>query len=150
MPILSLPLDAVPLPGQATVNVRVAVRPSRARQLARANQAVPPPAEIHALIDTGSAYTLLDAPILAALGLTTPTAQVAVVTATGATVSFPRFHVSLTLLHPMPRQNLWLQSAPVLSANLAPLGAQVLLGCDILARCVLVWDGPGGRFVLSY
>jgi len=146
MPILSALLTG----GLAIVDIRVGVRPSRSRQLQRMNQTVPQPVSATALIDTGSSCTLLDTPLLTALGLTTSSGQVTLAVSTGALAVFLIYDVSLTILHPMPRQNLWLQSFPVLSANLAPLGVQALVGSDILDRCVFIRDGLAQRFLLTY
>ena len=153
MPVLSLPLSAAGnLPGMARVDVLIAVRPSRAGQLRRAGQAIPPPVSGRAFLDTGSVYTLIDSPIVTALGLTTPVRQVLIIAANGQTTACPEFNVSLTILHPQqgPRQNLVLASVPVLSVPLAAFGVEAIIGCDILGRCLFTYDGPAGRFVLAY
>jgi hypothetical protein len=153
MPILSLPLNTLgPLTHFATVDVLIAVRPSRAGQLRRAGRPVPSPVEAVAMLDTGASFTLVDTPLLTALGLTTAVNSQQIVVGSGPSFSCDEFNVSFTIVHPKsgPRQNLVLPNVPVLSAAISNLGVGVVIGCDILRNCLLSYDGPGGRFVLAY
>jgi hypothetical protein len=153
MPVLSLPLNAAGnLVGMATVDVLVTVSLPRAAHLQHTGQAVPAPVSGRAFLDTGSVYTLVDAPILAGLGLTTPAGQLLIVSANGQTTSCPRFDIGLTIVHPQqgPQQNLVLPSVPVLAVPLAGFGVEAVIGCDILSQCLFVYDGPAGGFALAY
>jgi hypothetical protein len=62
------------------------------------------------------------------------------------------YPVSLTLVHPSrsAKANLVLRNHPVLEQPLGPLGYQALLGRDVLAKCLLVYDGPSATFTLAY
>jgi len=145
MPVLNGALDG----GLAIVQVRVDVRPSRA-QLRRMQRSPPAPVQTPAFLDTGSTVTLIDPSIVSGLGLTVPSGHAQLAGTTGAPATFPSFHVSLTILHPLPRQSLYLPSFPVVCANIAPLGYLAILGSNVLERCVLVWNGPAQQFTLSY
>jgi hypothetical protein len=55
-------------------------------------------------------------------------------------------------LHPsgVPRQNLVFPDLNVLELPLNTIGYQAIIGRDVLARCLLLYNGPGQRFVMKY
>jgi hypothetical protein len=59
-----------------------------------------------------------------------------------------QFDVSLTLLHPALFRN-W-SAVPVVEAALAPQGIRGLIGRNILAECLFLYDGPASRFILGF
>ena len=59
-----------------------------------------------------------------------------------------QYDVSLSLLH--PNLSLTLNTVPVLESNLAAQGIQALIGRDILARCLFIYDGQFGNFSLAF
>ena len=59
---------------------------------------------------------------------------------------------SLTIPHPSgdPRLNLMLDSLLVVELSIGLLGYEALLGRDVLAACLFLYDGPRARFELTY
>jgi len=109
------------------------------------------------MIDPGSAYTLVHAPIIQSFGLTYAGKLVPIFTpSTGSSsVTLRAFHVSLTIMNQptVPRSNLVMNSIPVVEAQLdsfAALGVQVVIGCAVLERCLFFYEGPSKLFSLAY
>jgi hypothetical protein len=139
------------------VKVSVGVRPSRAAALKRAGIPVPAPVPSLGLVDSAAGYTLIDAPVIQALGLTVPVHPMPIFSPSTGSAFFQLagFNVTLTIVHPGgdPRQNLVLRSITVAEAQLSPyaaLGIQVIIGCDVLAKCLFVYDGRSKLFSLAF
>jgi hypothetical protein len=132
--------------------VQVEVPPALAAQLQQTGQVVPAPAAGFALIDTGASVSAVDAAVIQQLNVQ-PIGMVPVGTAGGPQqqATYPaRFTFPGT---PLPA----IDFGSLLGANLAgqmvpghqgPLIA--LLGRDLLQRFVLVYNGPGAMFSLSF
>ncbi len=91
----------------------------------------------------------VDLPLLAQLGLQSTILTSLFTPATGAVLqSFPVYDVSLILPH--PAVNYHMGTLPVVGAHLAAQGIQVLLGRDVLAHCVFIYNGPGDSCTLCF
>jgi len=113
--------------------------------------AVPKPVSIRVLLDTGASGTCVDLATLSALGLVpTGTALIHTVSTTGTPVPAALYDVSLALVHPGQQFVRWFDAVPVMGASLAAQGIQGLVGRDILAQCLLVYDGQAGTFTLAF
>jgi hypothetical protein len=148
MPKLTGPLTA----NGAVVEVLIGLCQPDVQRLRNALQPIPPPVSMPAILDTGAAVTCVDSRAFAALGLS-PTGVIRVVTAaTSAPLDRDQFDVGLTIAHPSgnPLDNLVLASFTVTDSPLVPTGIPALVGCDVLARCRFVYDGPAGMFSLEY
>ena len=145
MPHLTLPLGAL----GPTLDVLVGVSQPRASALVAAGQPVPPSVTAHVLIDTGASCTCVDASVLAGLNLT-PTGSVPINTPSTDTTPHPanQFDVSLTLMH--PAISLALGVVPVVEICLATPGVRGLIGRDILANCIFVYDGRANLFIFGF
>jgi hypothetical protein len=145
MPVLTTPL----VPEGPIVTLLIGVSLARAGALQAANQPVPAPVQIRALIDTGASCTCLAAGALSPLSLV-PTGTTQMTTpSTGQTpVQCSQYDVSLTIAH--PHLNLTIPAMPIVECQ--PLGGTIqgLLGRDFLSLCLFVYDGPGQRFSLAY
>ena len=134
--------------------VRVRVELTRAAVLVRrrAGQAVPQPVELSALIDTGADCTCLDVSVVRRLGLPLQTATFVFAPGVRGLGFTPQREASLAVLHPTPHPNLELRfpSLPVAELDLRGVRCAALLGRDVLARCVLTYDGPRAAFTLAY
>lgn len=104
---------------------------------------------MRALIDTGASCTCIDPHVLKALSLT-PTGVIPVHTpSTGSTPHLAsQYDIDLVLLN--PRLNLTIGAIPVTEANLRVQGIDALIGRDVLANCLLVYDGQSGIFNLAF
>lgn len=148
MPLFTLQI----VPQGPIVRAYIGVSVARREALAAQSQAVPNPVPIFALIDTGASNTCVDPSVLAQLDLT-PTGQVSVNTpSTGsAPVVTDQYDVSIFIpgaleTHPpLTRQNVG-----VILSELVPQGIHALIGRDVLAECLLTYNGPSGTFTLSY
>jgi hypothetical protein len=144
MPTLSGPLSS----NSALVELAVGVGAVHAAALAAAGRPVPTPIPVRALIDTGAKRTCVDAGVLAALSVrSTDVRNVRTVSTGPATLVTRVFDVSIlagTRGEPIDGD------LAVLEAALAHHGIQCLLGRDALLVCVLVYDGPGRRYSLSF
>ena len=136
-------------PGGPIVDLLVGVSIPRAEALQRADQAVPNAVRIRGLVDTGASGTCVDPSCIRALDLS-PTGQTAIHTpSTGETAHIcSQYDISLVLLH--PRLKFTIQALPVIEASLSLQGIQALLGRDVLARCLFVYDGAAGIFTLAF
>jgi hypothetical protein len=131
----------------------IGVSQARAKALTDANQPVPKPVTVRGLLDTGASITCVDPSVLDSLQLT-PKGVVPLYTA--STGDEPRnadqYDVSLWV----PGAS---QSHPPLSfgtlgvaaiETVAKLGFQALIGRDVLAQCVLFYNGGMGFFTVCY
>jgi predicted aspartyl protease len=130
------------------LQVQVEVPAAFAAYLAKKNQPVPTPGVGWALIDTGATRTCVDNNLLNQLGMQA-TGTVTTGTAAGPTSQ---------LLYPaklsVPGARLEIDFGSVIGVNLsgqsiAGQDVVVLLGRDVLSRCILVYNGPGGLFTLA-
>lgn len=148
MPLFTLQI----VPQGPIVRAFIGVSFARREVLAAESKAAPNPVPIFALIDTGASNTRVDPSILKQLALS-PTGQVSVNTpSTGsATVVTDQYDVIIFIpgaieTHlPLVRQNVG-----VILSGLVQQGIHALIGRDVLAECLLTYNGPNGTFTLSY
>jgi hypothetical protein len=142
-------------PEGALVDVLIGLSAPAVQVLRNAGSPVPPPVSARALLDTGAEVSGADPAVLtplAAHGLQPLRFVFANLPAAGGVRFAPQYNVTLTVVHPSgnPRANLLLRNHPVLELALAPLGYQAVIGRDVLDRCLLLYNGPGGSFTLAY
>jgi hypothetical protein len=103
------------------------------------------------MIDTGATITVIDPRVRQALGLTPFRIRTIQVPSQATSVQVYSYKVDLVILNPAdPPGSLFVPTLSVLETPLSHLGADVLVGCDVLARCTFFHDGQGGAFLLSY
>jgi hypothetical protein len=135
--------------GQALVAARLLVTAGRHAALVRAGQQPPAPYPVEGLVDTGADRSCIDPAARRALGLTPfrfGSAQPA-----GA-ASFAVRYFALALEIPFPGGNVFrLPTLTVVEMPLAVHGlGELLMGCDVLARCAFLYHGRAGKFRLRY
>jgi aspartyl protease len=128
----------------ARLNSEIAVSTDVAGEMTKRQLAIPPPIVGHALLDTGADACCVDETEIKKLGLT----PVQYISSHGT--SGPRkaavFVVNLTLVGTgIPT----IESLPVSEADLRPFGIVALIGRNLLARMVLIFNGPLGHYSLS-
>jgi len=130
------------------LQVQVMVPPALAALLGQSNQPIPAPGTGWALIDTGATRTCVDKAVLDELE----------VQATGAITTGTAAGPAQQLLYPaklnFPGANFEIEFGSVIGVDLsgqsiAGQNVIVLLGRNVLSRCVLVYNGPGGIFTLA-
>jgi hypothetical protein len=95
----------------------------------------------------------VDPDILAALELTTPTGQLDIITpSTGAAaVSFDTYDVRIAILAARPEDLHFIsETLQVISSPLRHQGFDVLLGTDVLSKCIFHYNGADNHFSIAY
>src|SRR5437879_3103299 len=136
MPILSLPLG----PDGAVIDLSVGVSEPKRQALIRANEPVPTPIQIRALIDPGASVTCIEDSAIQPLGLV-PSGAVSIATSSTGTapVLCNQYDVSLRLMHPVLAGVFHL--VPIVACKPLSPNFRALLGRDLLAHCLFVYDG---------
>lgn len=132
------------------VTVYIGVSAPRRVILERLGKPIPEPVRCQLLIDTGASRTNIDPWIIQTLSLT-PTGCVEVhtpSTTAGNAHICHQYDVSLTIPH--PGINRIFNAISVLEAALSHQGLDGLLGRDILANCLFVYNGELGIYTLSF
>ena len=155
MPLLTLPLTA-----RTGVRVQVRITINRASLLTlRTNrQPVPPPVVVTAVIDTGAERSCVDpaVAIRAALPLygfgfaTAPGTAAHTLPSLGGTTINSIYQASLAVVHPTQRSDLVVPEIILGTLPLRSFGIEGVIGRDVLASCVLVYNGPTGSATLAY
>ena len=111
-----------------------------------------PPANGHALIDTGADVTCIDAGVIRKLGLSHRGMTIANVPAVAGISYAMQYEISLTILHPSKnaQHNLVIGDLIVMELTASLFGFEVLMGRDVLASCEFLYNGRGNHFRLSY
>lgn len=140
-----------PAGGGPIVTAVVAVSEARVKALAAANQTIPPPQTVQALLDTGASGTCIDPTVLQALSLQ-PTGSTQVLTPSsgpsGATKN--QYDVGLLIPGGTNQPPLIKTTIPVIESDLKVQGIQALIGRDVLSECVLIYNGRAGFFTLAF
>lgn len=157
MALLRIPLS---VSSGARVRVRVSIDRNSLVQLRQSGQAIPQPVDVDALLDPGAERTCIDPAVVARVGL--PLYAFAFTAAPGTgQAAVPLFgnvgvntsHTAgITILHPSGHASpsYAVPNLIVQALALRPLGFDALIGRDVLAGCVLVYDGPTGSVTLAY
>jgi hypothetical protein len=139
-------------PSGPLIDIYVALSAPRLEMPAEADpaQPEPKPVGVKALVDTGASHTSIDVSLVKLLGLV-PSGIASVITPTTGNVpcDVPCYDVAFHI--PFPNGHfhsfsLWVASAMELQHQ----GFSVLLGRDILASGMLVYDGVHSMFILSF
>lgn len=145
MPILNFELDPS---GQPIIELMVSI--SSTESVTPPVGAILLPLVVNALVDTGASRSQVDLQKLSELNLV-PTGEGDVYTAsTGdSPESLDLFLVNLSFAGDQP--GLLARNLSVFGSDrLTGLKVDMLLGKDVLDRCLLVYDGAGRRFTLAY
>jgi predicted aspartyl protease len=145
MPSLTLRIS----PGGPLIDCFVSVSHPRQAALKKAGVATPPPVPVRALIDTGASCTCVDPRVIKLLNLSpTGIAQVHTPSTQGSAVAHGMYDAGIIIQ--ASSGNLSIGTLPVVEARLTMQGFDVLMGRDVLANCVLIYDGFAGTFTLSF
>jgi predicted aspartyl protease len=105
---------------------------------------LPKPVQVVALIDTGATGTVLQTGVAASLNLK-PVGRVQITTASSAGLECPEF--SVQLLFPAARVAV---EVAAIEAPMQGQPVQMLIGRDVLAGAVLVYNGVASHYSLSF
>jgi len=145
LPALTIQIQA----GGPLLDLEVGVSAPRRQALQAASQPIPASVKIRVLVDTGASNTCIDKNIIQALQLT-PTGTMPIHTpSTGnAPHQCNQYDVHLTIIH--PRLSFAIPALPIIESDFSQQGIQGLLGRDVLAGCVLVYNGEVGFYTLAF
>ena len=121
----------------------------RVEALKAAGLAFPPPQSIRVLIDTGASSTSVDHSVIASLGLD-PTGFALVHTPTTSGIPVGRALYDLSIVFGEGSIDPRTYTIDVIETDFSGQPFALLLGWDILSRCVFRCDGPNGMFSLSF
>lgn len=146
MPHLTIPIQADRGP---IIRLLIGASEPRLAALREAGRSLPNPVVVSMLIDTGASCTAIDERALAPLGLT-PTGSTQVSTPTTGTAPEARltYDVGVMLYH--TDNSRLFNSVPVIATDFGAQGIDGLFGRDLLASCLLVYDGATGNFSLAF
>lgn len=130
-----------------TVQVEFSVPSVLAEQLGAAGNPIPQPHIGEALIDTGASTTCIDRSVVAALQLQ-PVGQSDMSTPSGPRQPTSVFAVKVGF--PQGKIPLRADGLAVLGVDLSGQNCCALIGRDFLSGAVLVYNGPGGFYSISF
>lgn len=131
------------------LSVEVSLPTSLAEILASQGEEMPSPVAGLALVDTGASRTCVHGQTLSVLGVN-PIGVVSVGSASGQ-AQHDLFPARLRF----PGEGLDVEFSSVVSVDLTGQAVDdrsivALVGRDVLSRCILVYNGPGGFFTLAF
>jgi hypothetical protein len=133
------------------ISIYIGVSMPRHDFLKTINQSIPPAILAKALVDTGASHTSIDISMALPLGLTEKRRIGVITPSTGATPhQMPVFDVAVFIPMSDPSQVHGKPAWEVTGGQLKHQGFEVLLGRDILADGLLVYDGKSNMFTLSF
>lgn len=148
MPHFTLSIDAA----GPVVTAAVSVSEGRRNALVAEGRAVPPMRIVRALVDTGASFTSVEPEVLRALELT-PTGTIDIITpSTGTNVhTIDTYDVDFVIGAgpadiPLSIPNLRIASSQLFLRQ----GIHALIGRDVLARCILIYNGAINAFSLCF
>ena len=145
MPCLTFPLD----PNGPLLEVLVGVSKPRSEAIQNAGESLPSPVRVRGLIDTGASCTCIDPSVFESLKIP-PTGSVGISTpSTGANHhTCNQYDISLGLVHPDLVYTI--HTLPVVESHLSNQGIGALIGRDVLANCLLVYNGHINAYTLAF
>lgn len=138
---------------QAGPTLNVVVGPSQPLQqvLVNAGLPVPPPVTGVFLVDTGASHTVVDAAMIAPLGLNaTGAVMVHTPSTAGNAVSLPQYDLMIYVPGSAAGHGWLIDSIPVTASSFSGQSIDGLIGRDIIDRGLLVYNGQAGHFTLAY
>lgn len=133
------------------LKARFTVSEARAAALVREGMELPNVPAATALLDTGASCTCVDPSILAALGLT-PKGEADVLTpsTTEGPERADEYDCGLFIFAETTENPYFVRNIPVLASPLRQQGIDALIGRDVLAKCVLVYNGSTSIYTLAF
>lgn len=135
--------------GFAIVDLSVGVTRARAKALRAAGRRLPTPVTIRGLIDTGASGTAIDPGVIRLLELQpTGVSSIHTPSTAGQAHRCHAYDVSLHVDHPAATGTF--DPIVAVESDLAAHGFQALIGCNVLKKCLFIYDGQAATFSLAF
>jgi hypothetical protein len=133
------------------IHAYIAVSLPRHNALTKAGLPVPSAVVVKALVDTGASNTVIDPTVVSRLELA-PKRIAQTITPTTGTAPHKCFTYDVGLHIPLATQGSFFSKAvwEVTCLELKHQGFEALLGRDLLAETILVFDGRAGTFAMAF
>lgn len=137
------------------LDVHIGVSRARRDILVETGQPVPRAVRIQGLVDTGASGTCIDGTIPRTLGLPPRTQGGTILTPSTGSTPVPVNLYDVSLIIPPGQRGETPHIVPNLLVSTQDIasqeqGYQALIGRDVLARCLLVYNGALGRYTLAF
>jgi hypothetical protein len=138
--------------GVPLINMSVGVSLARSQALVAAGQQAPQMQIVQGLIDTGASGTCIDPLVLNALQIQATGVTPMLTPSTGGTpIDADTFDVAIMIQSTPNAAPLFIPNMAVAASELfAAQGFHVLVGRDILSRCIMTYNGASGLFMLAF
>ena len=134
------------------LNVQLGISASYHSILAASGVPIPQPRVAQGLVDTGASCTCIDPSVIRALQISPKGTTMMLTPSTGSggmTVS--QYDVSLSIYSTSEESPYQIPNLAVVESELfANQGFHVLIGRDVLARCVFIYNGERGNYTLAF
>jgi hypothetical protein len=131
------------------IDLKVMQTPHHAESLKALNRPVAQPSTCRALIDTGASTSVLDFRLVRSLDLLFRDTVIVHTPSTGSRREYRDTYDVYFVIGEQTDKPLT-GSLTIVVSELAEQNFYALIGRDILSRCVLTYDGPRGRYELSW
>jgi hypothetical protein len=139
--------------GAAYVNLLVAPSQPRQDALQKSNLPIPPPLRVRGLLDTGSSKSAIDTHIVQSLGLHPTGSELVHTLSTWGTPHHTiTYDVSIMILGSGSaiKNTFVVPALAVTESALKYLGFEIVIGRDVLAHCLFVYDGRANLFSVAF
>ena len=136
-------------PNGALIDVLIEVSSQRKLAMQAANVPIPSPAQCRLLIDTGASSTCLDSWVFKSLGINAIGTVAIQTPSTTLNNGHTCNQYDVCLVIPHMAISRYFHTIPVIESAFAHQGIDGLLGRDILADCVFIYNGETGSYTLA-
>jgi predicted aspartyl protease len=145
MPSITVPIG----PDGPIVTVAVAVSHPRQEAMKKGGLPIPGAQFVRGLIDTGASITCIDHAVITKLGIQ-PTGTTVCHSASHQQVTFLQYDVMLALI--LDNQQIYLASLgiPVIAIDTSQQSHDALIGRDVLAKGMMLYNGSGQSVSLTF
>jgi hypothetical protein len=145
--VLSFDLDRM---GRPVVALFAAPTAARIAALEAVGELSPRPVEIRALVDTGASRSFVQASVLEQLELDSLGTDLIHTPTTGPSPKLARVYALQLFFPGVTGGQLAADSQVVELEDLSGFGVDMLLGRDVIGRCLLVFSGPENRVTMAF
>ena len=136
--------------GRPVVDLFAAPRVSRIAAMKAAGESSPEPVQVRALADTGASRSFVQTSILERLELVSLGTELVHSLPTGSSPKLARLFAIQLFFSGVPGGVITPDLQVAEAEDLSGFGVDMLLGRDVLNRCLLIYNGHEGRFTIAF